>query len=641
MSTPSGTIHLIRSAPVDISYQHSIDFKDPQEQEAFWGSLAIENGISLTEYSYIRRDRRSISIERTFDQLEGVNYLFYNSREQEKTFYAFVTDREYINDRTTRLYFDIDVFQTFLFDYKFRPSYISQAHVDRWNAEKLPIYSRTEENLSYGTEYETESAYKIGHPSWIPHGFYLIYVKPAEEDPPTISPGNPTPYSIYMIPNIEKHAPDSIFAPSKVLYGGTVLSGINEFMSLMANSSVGNLVAQISYLKYLPIPYDLRLATEQENSDTGADYVLENIDGVSDSVFLKYFSLFIDKKTNFPGSSTTFNVLKIRWIGNSSNDSSVRKTIAKMGTLEGIEEYPTPELWESVKAKPGKTERDRRFESKLLCYPYRYNIFTDWVNAPLLIKNEYLSPGGIKINQSIGIGFNTPKRFWVEGYLKDTFGRDTSISNALPFEQPVINDAYYTYLLQNKNQISANLTNAKINAISGTVTGALNGVAGGLATGGFVGAFLGAIGGAVSSGVQGALDVQEIVRNENAKQADLQAIPDTIGASNDITLAINDDNTSLTLYRKRITCEFREQLAQYWHCYGYKLNRVDVPNLRSRYRFNYIKTIGANITGDMESPYLSALKAIFDRGITIWHYLPNDFYPLDYTYENMEVNLLA
>lgn len=55
--------------------------------------------------------------------------------------------------------------------------------------------------------------------------------------------------------------------------------------------------------------------------------------------------------------------------------------------------------------------------------------------------------------------------------------------------------------------------------------------------------------------------------------------------------------------------------------YGYKQNKVlPIFNMtRSRYYFNYIKTIGCNITGDIPRKYLNKLKSIFDNGVTLWH----------------------
>jgi hypothetical protein len=67
--------------------------------------------------------------------------------------------------------------------------------------------------------------------------------------------------------------------------------------------------------------------------------------------------------------------------------------------------------------------------------------------------------------------------------------------------------------------------------------------------------------------------------------------------------------------------------------YGYKLNEVKTPNLRSRQHFNFIQTVGANIQGNIPGDDIEKLKNIFNNGITLWH----GDYVGDYTKSNGEV----
>ena len=623
MSEPKGLINLIYRAPLDMTYQHQIDFTSPSEQLTYWGSKIK---YRLGDYTYVRRERRSIKVNKSFDELEGINYLAYQAHSGNKTkwYYCFVTDRAYVNDETTTLYFEIDVFQTFMFDYTFKPTYISQAHVDRWDANHKPIYSRTEEGLNYGTEYVTEKAYRMKVDSEYKHGFYLVYMKDIPGNIRYTNIGdNPIPYDILVIPNLEGSDTGTVVGVADAMTNNMiVLSSLKEFQRYMASSDLGNSIQQICYVPYLPFNYKLRKANAGEVNQYGIDAVIQ-------------FS-FATTVHQFTSETKTFNAIVLNNIGK----SLIITEFATMDVFSGLEnKIPSAEMWSALKSAPRTTERDRRYESKLLCFPYRYNVFTDWVSAPALIKNEYIVGDKITIKGSIGLNFNTPRRFWIDKYRKDPEGRECSINQLIPYEQSITTDAYYTYMLQNRNQISANLTNAKISAISNVAGATVNGAMGG-ATGGVWGAVGGAITGAVGSGISGALNIQGMIRSENAKQSDIKNMPDTISASNDCSLAIWDDNTYITLYRKAISCDYEEQLAQYWHMYGYKVNKLDTPNLRSRVRYNFIKTVGANIEGAIESTYLATLKAIFDNGVTIWHYSNTDFNPLDYTYENPEVNLL-
>jgi len=241
-----------------------------------------------------------------------------------------------------------------------------------------------------------------------------------------------------------------------------------------------------------------------------------------------------------------------------------------------------------------------------------------------------------------GWGFNNPQRFYIENYRKDPEGRECSITQPLPMEQPVLSDAYYTYMLQNRNQISANITNSSINAamgMTGALMSGLGGIVGGVATQNYGGAASSGIN-AIFSGIQAYNNHEALIRSQNAKQSDIRNLPDTVKNPNDCSFNLADNTQYVTFYRKKICCEFAEQLAQYWHMYGYRINRLEVPNTKSRVRFNYVKTVGANIVGDMEQQYIHILRQIYDNGVTFWHYSETDFYPMDYSYENVEVKLI-
>lgn len=53
--------------------------------------------------------------------------------------------------------------------------------------------------------------------------------------------------------------------------------------------------------------------------------------------------------------------------------------------------------------------------------------------------------------------------------------------------------------------------------------------------------------------------------------------------------------------------------------WGYAVNKQLVPQLNTRSRFNFLKTRGAVVKGNIPTPSRTALCAMFDRGVTIWH----------------------
>lgn len=624
MSKPSGEIYLVENAVIDNTYQHTIDFKSFNEQFAYWSSLSKYH---LYDYSYIRKQREYIHVAKSVEELDSINYVLFKPKDSGRWFFAFVTDKEYATETSAYLYFQIDVMQTYLFDFKINPSYVLQEHQDRWTAEHKPIYSRTEENLEYGSEYSVESAFKAIPTDDDKIKWFLFVCTQHKElssdgDASTIIDNSPSPFIYYLVPY---HIPrkDGVLVDwSNFNAGGEpfTVATLPVVYNFMLKSSFGNFVKEVILLPYNP--FNL---TVEGTAETGKTYDIVN----NGSCYFEKVTLTEDSKS--------VDMLLIQRVPHNSDEFDPR-TLAEMGLFEGLENaMPTAKQWEDIKANPFTMERDRRFESKLLTHPYRYNLLADFRNNPIILKNEYMTADKIDVICSQVLSFSCQSRYYLKGYRKDIEGRGISLIQELPMEQPVISDAYYTYMLQNKNQISANRTNTIQSGVTSVINGAIGGALAGASA---KHAGVGALAGGVTTGLNAITSYQNLMRSENAKQKDISNLPDTVHSTEDCSFNLVDKNTYVCFYRYKIACEFEEQLAQYWNMYGYVCKRVKVPELKSRARFNYIKTIGANITGNVNQKELATIRAIFDNGITFWHYRAENFKPLDYTYENIEVKLV-
>ena len=67
-----------------------------------------------------------------------------------------------------------------------------------------------------------------------------------------------------------------------------------------------------------------------------------------------------------------------------------------------------------------------------------------------------------------------------------------------------------------------------------------------------------------------------------------------------------------------IRSEFAKIIDEYFTMFGYATKRLKVPNISSRPQWNYVKTIDANIFGNIPADSLRKIKDIFNRGITFW-----------------------
>ena len=68
----------------------------------------------------------------------------------------------------------------------------------------------------------------------------------------------------------------------------------------------------------------------------------------------------------------------------------------------------------------------------------------------------------------------------------------------------------------------------------------------------------------------------------------------------------------------RIQGQFAKIVDDFFSMYGYKTNRLKVPNRNGRKAWNYVKTCGCNLTGSAPADVTASLVNIYDNGITFW-----------------------
>jgi hypothetical protein len=158
---PDSTIRFHKNIVLDNTYDHTYYFDSITAQNNFFSDKSIETGkvlFELDNYSYQRHTSNSIRIARPASAVMNCSYIsFKNSSFENKWFYAFLTDYEYVNNSTTIIYYEIDVMQTFMFDIEWKQCYIERQHTISDNIGENTI----EENLPIG-EYIYQDAVEYG-----------------------------------------------------------------------------------------------------------------------------------------------------------------------------------------------------------------------------------------------------------------------------------------------------------------------------------------------------------------------------------------------------------------------------------------------------------------------------------------------
>lgn len=138
---PNSTIRFHKNVPLDNTYDHTLWFatkNDPtitltsqytDQTQYFSASSRIHRTID--NYSYQRHTKDSIKVGLSIETIVNCSYMsFKNTSFEDKWFYAFITNLEYINNNTTIVYYEIDVIQTYLFDINFHECFIERQHTE-------------------------------------------------------------------------------------------------------------------------------------------------------------------------------------------------------------------------------------------------------------------------------------------------------------------------------------------------------------------------------------------------------------------------------------------------------------------------------------------------------------------------------
>lgn len=123
---PGTNIRLLKDVPLDSTYDHTIYFSNASAQSTYFMGLQKYN---LTNYTYQRVNRGVARVGIKADNLYDCNYMmFQNTNYGNKWFYAFITGVEYVNNECSEVYFEIDVMQTWFFDYTPDLCFVEREH---------------------------------------------------------------------------------------------------------------------------------------------------------------------------------------------------------------------------------------------------------------------------------------------------------------------------------------------------------------------------------------------------------------------------------------------------------------------------------------------------------------------------------
>lgn len=250
--------------------------------------------------------------------------------------------------------------------------------------------------------------------------------------------------------------------------------------------------------------------------------------------------------------------------------------------------------------------------NKLFCYPYNYINVSN--NAGTTIPYHYEEFGG---NVSFKVeGVLTPS-----GSIKAApvdYKYVTGNENAYDYgisgaKYPICawtTDSYTNWLTQN----SVNMEHQWNQAIFAGGWDAVKTTAGATIASGNAAIGIGAGLGSYAANLIGTALEQHRAKS----QANL--IPDQArGNANSGDIVWSKLKSQFTFIPMSVKPEIAYCIDEFFSQFGYKCNRVKVPNITGRRNWNYVKTVGCYIAGNVPQDDMAEIKAMFDKGITLWH----------------------
>lgn len=562
MITPNTDLYLLK-VPLEINNLNQLTFANKTAQFNYFNSLPK---VEAENFTYQRKDG-TVRFEGKYDELITYNYCMYRNNEySDKWFYAYIVNMEYVNDNMTMIQLKLDTWQCWQFDLNFKPVLIDREHVndDTIGANIL------EEGLELGDMVVNGTTQNFG-------------TTPSTE---------PQYYTIVEVSQIQNRGESSTLSYSWIGSPQDLTPKINDI-------DRGTIPLVVGFM-----------GTSLETSSVDKLVHLYDVAGLSGSIVNVYVLPF-DLISGWSEIQLT-----------ATPDGGIPVTMDGVGVVFG--HTGKTNMTTTNFTRPSNLAGFIPKNRKLFTYPYCY--FNISNNAGTSIPYRYEDFSGT-------VTFKTEGTFGVSGNTKAIpidYKNIGSSGNALDYsisgaKYPVCSwnsDSYTNWLTQNAVNMRTQWTSTIISGLTGVGREGLNA---GLearsvpnATGSQI-AKTTAVGMSIPA-VHLIGDMISLAREQHLAKTQANLVPDQVNGN------LNAGDFLWAKYKSPFTylpmC-IKPQLAQcideFFSQYGYKCNRVKVPNLTGRRNWNYVKTVGCYIEGDIPQGDLAEIRAMFDNGITLWH----------------------
>lgn len=599
---PSGDITFYAGIPrLTPDYEHTLLFYSRTFQQAYFQNHTRN---ILSDQQYTRRGRGVIRVKMPIVQLSSATYFsFLNSdglnpeipTMEERRFYCFINQIEYVNNGATDIYFQIDVMQTYLYDLTFLSSYVNRECVSLTEdsgikEETYRQYMALPEDLDIGDYDFTE------HPILIPN------------------PDQPlNPYVAFrrwvwvVAATFDQNFADAVGGMKNGYYSGLAflpfdnVTSLNQFLldAASRNKADGIVSIYMSPVEFASVNDTLTYINDYFSIEPADRYAYDSTYGYmphNGKLYrYPYCGMLV---TDHNGTSAEY---KYEFFGGQMHNSKWSALIRIYGcTGCGNEFAAVPYLY---MGSEGYNHNERLIINYTPMISYATDSYRAWLaqnGSKMAIERSYS-------DQVTNIQMAASKRNAQLDHAKEIANTAAEIGKIAASTEHVWNVG---------GAVAAGVATTAASVIRNTQTQA------------------------------NAVDTQKILGADHAKTIGLlnaaehvaMTTPPQAHGSSSGSVGVVSQGFGFAMYKFSITRHKAEQLDHYLDMFGYRVDRDEVPDLRTRKYWNYIKCASFNASGPVPGDDYEQIKRIFERGVTFWHCgaqnLPGNF--LDYSQDNYQ-----
>lgn len=567
--TPNGVIQLFKGVNLNNEYTHTLYFANESAQNTFFSSLAIINGLNYNAQSYTRVNHETVRIQVNAETVQRVTYMRFNNRNN-KWYYAFVIGINYVNENCTEIVYEIDVMQTwFIQNGGLNPCYVERMHV-AISDDKLKNHLEPEPVASDVYRFDEVTPSNAGS-----FGGYDVVINTTNEPS-----------------NVDNLMQDGVVCGSQYWChsvmggtGSTLQNNLTEVKNYIADSlgdwDKNEQSADITDMYMFPHKY-----TANAHQTSGAHETYHVHFNPADTGHTFDYPVRNKKMYTYPYCF-------------------LFATTKGGACAEYHWEYFDEDVSNNVDGAEFRVIANSTGGGSVMCYPIDYEGINEHLDANLLCDTFPKCSWAIDAYQAFVASGGQTK---VNAQWKiDKLGIANGVIDTI---QGAIGTAHTVQ--QGARGAGMAVLSAFAGNVSGTASGAKQ----------YSNSKFQAFNQAIDTVQQGISTYAQYSEAKNKKDfafKDASYAPNIMVGAQVPNIMVGDGHLGFYFYNCHIEPHEAVRVDNFFTMYGYAINNVVTPRLSGRAHWNFIKTNGAQITGEMPASSKSAIARIFDGGIFFWN----------------------